>query len=250
MRKIIALSATVVAVSAICFGEAQRTSVSFENKFPELNKWEVGAIAQDRKFEDGKLLTLGAYGRYRLLDRVTVDGTLPVASSSKDFGEDGTTLGDINLGLQLLAYQDKAFLYPFVIPHFNVTLPTGDPDKGTGNEDTGYLVGMSIGTKTHDCLTWVGDVSYSAKGGVGAPDELDQAIIGLSIVWDLDDSFALIGEGKVAGFGADSPDGRPYYAGGGFAYKFTENLQFSLNGGMWNSTREDVDVVGKLSYSF
>lgn len=240
----------VVCVCAtLANAEPQRTALTTENKFPELGKVEVGYDFTNHEFDDGKVRVHEGVVRYGLVENLTARLHVPAVSADPDFGSKEQGIGDIQLGLDLRAYED-IFGYPYVIPHLDVSFSTGDEDKGLGTGENMFMFGVAIGTKTHDQYHWVLDVSYAANYDAKGGDEDDVFMVGLSWIWDVSERFSVSIEGLVQDF--QDTDNEPYLIGGGFAYKWTPNFQtrFFMGGWQEQETGEDLAFNVNATYGF
>jgi hypothetical protein len=217
----------------------QRTTLTRENMFPELFQLEAGAFFDHVELDDNERDSYGVYGRYGLWENVTFEAAVPVVSSDIG-GSSETGLGDVELKLDLLAFQD-IFRYPFVIPHIDVALPTGDEDDGLGTGETVVTLGISVGTTVADQLTWIVDASYAFNGGNSAAENDNVFLVSGSVIWDISDRLAILAEGRVA---EENSFGEvPYTVMGGLAYKITRDVQLAGYGGQY---REDTLVENKF----
>lgn len=217
----------------------QRTLLTRENKFPKVGHAEVGGFFEhDEQFNNDRD-SLGVYGRYGFWENMGFEAAVPFVDSDFD-GDSNTGIGDIDLKLDLLAFQD-IFRYPFIIPHADVSLPTGDEDKGLGTGETVFTFGVSVGTKVYEQLTYVIDASYAFNGRTIGDEEENIYMVSGSIVWDISDRFAVLAEGRI--FEKNDFDDMPYQAQGGLAYRITEDVQIAGYGGTY---REDTDVENKF----
>lgn len=220
-----------------------RTTLTRENKFLEPAQVEFGGFYEhdDNSDLDTDSDTLGVYGRLGLLEFMTAEADVPFVDSDLS-GDSESGIGDVVLKLDLLAFQD-IFRYPFIIPHIDVSLPTGDEDKGLGTGETGVTLGISVGTKVYEQLTYVLDIAYAMNGGNGTYDDDDIGMLSGSIVWDVSDRFALLTEGRV--YEKNSYDNYPYRVLGGLAYRFTPDVQVAGYGGV---ERNETDLdSGKVN---
>lgn len=255
------LATSAVFAAGVSYGEAQRTTLTLENKFPELHQVEAGGTVMAREFSDtgDHLTTVAPYIRYGLFKDLTVYGEIPYAQSDREWLDDGQGLGDIKAGLQLKAYED-IFSYPWVVPHVDISFSTGDEDKGLGYGETVYTMGISVGTKMYEEFSLIADVSYAINGGfdsglvpgstTDAHETADAVIIAGSFVWDVSERFAVLAEGKLVQDNSTSEEKQPAYAGAGLAYKFTENFLLGANVGGWNNADGQTDVIVKGAYTF
>ncbi|HMP89541.1 MAG TPA: transporter [Kiritimatiellia bacterium] len=217
-----------------------RTLLTRENRYPNVGQLEIGAFYGHAEYlDDFEQDSYGVYGRYGLSEFVTVEASIPVVDSNFG-GKSEFGLGDVELKLDLLAFQD-IFNYPFIIPHIDVSLPTGDEDKGLGSGDTIIVFGISIGTKVYEKLTYVIDASYAFNGGNSSAKNDNVFMISGSIVWDISDRFAVLVEGRV--WEKNDFDSHPYQYQGGLAYKITRDVQIAGYGGTY---REDTLLENKF----
>jgi hypothetical protein len=242
---VVALAGLLPAVAG--FAEPMRTQLTRENKFPGLYQPELGMTALHRDFEDGEANSLAPYVRVGVISNLTFITEAPFVFTDPDSGDKEAGLGDVRLGLELLAFQD-IFDYPFIVPHLDITLATGDEDDGMGVGDTVTTAGISVGSRMYEVLTLIGDIAYSLNGGGPVGDREDVLILAGSLVWDLSEQFALLAEGKVTD--ENSANDHPAYLQGGLAYKPTENLMIAAYGGQWSSAGEDVNASIKVAYTF
>jgi len=228
-----------------------RTTLSRENKYPEVGQFELGGFYENAEKNEIEQDIYGAYGRVGIWEFVTAEAVVPVLDAEVD-GENNNGIGDVVLKLDILGFQD-IFQYPFFIPHVDVSLPTGDEDEGLGTGETGVIIGMSIGTKVYDMLTYIIDVAYSMNNGDDSFDDDDIFYVSGSIVWDVSDRFALLTEGRV--YEENSYENYPYIIKGGVAYRFSPDVQIAGYGGVVNNDTTVGDdtyntVSVKLSVQF
>ena len=246
-RLVLAISLLLLAAQG-ARSESQRALFTRENKFPELGKAEVGGLFQYSEFDASDRETLAPYARYAIIKNVTLNAALPYHWVSPEFGDDEAGVGDAKIGAELLAYQD-IFDYPWVIPHVDIGLETGDEDKGLGAGATVTTLGISVGTTVYDQLHYVGDVSYAINGGTESEDPNNAVLISGSIIWDVSEQFAVLGEGRIIDEENSGGDATAFWQGG-MVYKFTESLTLGAYLAAWSDSENDTDVTGKLSYTF
>ena len=248
-----------LAVPVVCFlilavtgrAEFQRTLQVLENKMPELHKAEVGGLVDYTEYADkygsGSAMRETVYGRFGLLPNLTVFGAVPYMETDPKGSTGQNGFADLRLGAALLAYED-IFRYPYVIPHVEVSFPTGDQDKGTGAGEVMANFGVSCGTTVEDVYHFVVD------GGVqvGAKDENRDdhiASLGGALIWDLSDQFSVLGEARVTSEDTKG-DGTPWYVEGGMVYKGTDSFQIGAYVGHWENNPEDMIATAKIAYKF
>lgn len=251
IRRLLAVSLFAVAAQG-ALAESQRAFFTRENRFPETGKAEVGGIYQYKEYDDRDESYVAPYGRYTIIDNLTINAAVPYGWVSPDFGDDESGLGDTTIGLELLAYQD-IFEYPWVIPHVDLGLETGDEDEGLGQGETVTTFGVSVGTTVYDELHYVVDVSYAVDGGSEKPDPDNVLIFGGSIIWDVSEKFAVLVEGQATDEDNEEDD-VPLFFQAGMTYAFTEAFVLSWYGGADASgddgQGEDMRVTVKGAYTF
>lgn len=219
---------------------SSRTTLTRENKYPGDGNIEVIASFDHAELQDLEQDVFGLGGRYGLLESLTLGASLPYVQSEYA-GEDNSGLGDLVLSADLLAFQDL-FRYPFVIPHVDAALPTGDEDDGLGTGETVISFGVSVGTVVYDALTYIIDFSYAYNGStyfaLGNPDNL--FMVSGSIVWDISDRFAVLAEARMYEE-LDFMDDNPFEAKGGMAYRTGRDSQIAVYGGVVDSGIADTD---------
>lgn len=236
------IAGLLILAAGSSYAEPMRTVLTKENKFPRPLQAEIGSEFTYMEFEDGDLISAMPYLRYGLFENLAIVGGLPYLSVSPDVGKDVDGIGDAILGLEFLAYEDL-FGYPWIMPHIEVSFPTGDEDKGLGTGDSEVQVGVAVGTTVNDDFHLTVDVRYLLRDEA---DDMPSAA--LSFVWDLDKKFALITEISVAD--DDERDNTPVTFLGGMHYKATRDLQFGLYGGTTDDTDAETIIHGKISYTF
>mgnify|MGYP001100206508 CR=1 FL=1 len=227
--------------------ESQRTLFTVENQFPNWEQFEAGGSFTFRDGDEDSFApdttVSSIYLRYGLLSNLAVQLDVPIVNLDFPRGGDETGLGDMELSFQLLTYED-IFGYPYFIPHVSVTLPTGDEDKGLGNDDPVITAGIAYGSTINDWIDWVIDLSYRINS-----DQDNQIIVGHSYAWNMSDSFAIITE-LLYEEALDSDEDSQVLVSAGFSYDWTEKLQLDVSAG--GGLTGPVDAYGNVSvrYSF
>lgn len=243
----------LVLTAGITYGESMRPLFTRENRFPEWGRAEIGALAQFKEYaendearsgEDQNEMRFTPYVRYQALENLDLYASVPwVTIDSDETTEAG--VGDVVAGFELLAWQD-IFDYPYIIPHADVSLPSGDEDKGMGAGDPSVGLGLSIGTVVHKVWHFVGDVGYRIQG-----EEDNIASAGLSLIFDVSKQLSFLAE--VTATDEEREDRmaeHPVFFGGGLCYQATKNLAINLYGAGGKNSQEDVITTLKIAYSF
>lgn len=241
-------------VASSGYANPVRTMYTVENQFPEQMQIELGANGRhsDYNGDDENFVVdrtegwLSGYARMGLFDNLAAYAELPYGVIDPKQGNSNSGVGDVVIGFQFLAYED-IFHYPFIIPHLEARLATGDEDKGLGDKNNSVTCGVSVGSKMYDVLTLIVDAEYKFISEVTKNYRFSG-----SIVWDLDERFALLVEGYVASEERDEWDKirHPLYGHGGMAYKVTEDLEIMAYGGVGKDGAPSVDANLKAAYTF
>ncbi len=176
------------------------TLITREKMLPERYQWEVGGAFQYRETnvdtfefedEDAAFYSVEPYGRYGVTDKFAVNLALPLRSTDREVGDEGTGLGDFHFGFDCVAYEN-ATGYPYVMPYLDIGLPTGDDDDGLGDGSMWMTFGTVLGSTILDDWHFAVDARYTMRDGAN--------ILGLggSIVWDLSEQFSFVAEGLYA----------------------------------------------------
>ncbi|HMP74853.1 MAG TPA: transporter [Kiritimatiellia bacterium] len=227
-------------VASLAIAEPQRAVLTTENKFPELRQLEVGYDFTSTEYDTSKFRSHEFVARYGLLENLTARLHVPFNTIDPDFGDKEEGIGDVRLGLDLVAYQD-VFSFPYAIPHVEVSFPTGDEDKNLGTGDNMVKVGLAIGTVTHEVLHWVADFTYAINTDSKAAVDDDIFSAALSLIWDVSDRFAVSGEGLVQD--RENTSSNPVLLGAGLNYKWTPSFQTRFFMGVWNDSADGEDIV-------
>lgn len=251
IRKSIALAAATFCVASLGYSEPMRTWLTVENKMPERGQAEVGVAGAYDDCEFSEESTFYAYGRYGLAENLAMFAVVPYSQIEPEYGEKVDGMGDVTVGLDLVAWQD-IFDYPYIIPHVEVGLPTGDEDEGLGKGNATFKGGFSVGTVVEDVYHFIADVGYILDDSdeQGQEDNNHGYLAG-SLVWDLSKEFSLLGEIKIT----NEEDSRgesdyPVTYDGGFSYKITKDLVLNWYAGGANNTDINFFTAMKVAYSF
>lgn len=260
MRKFLPLFVCVCFVAAVGQAEPIRTLLTKENQLPEKHQVEVGALGQYKELKEDFPVTAGSdtyvgspYVRFGLFENMAVHGTVPFVSSEvQGGGSSDAGLGDASVGFDLLVWQD-VFDYPYVMPHAEIGLGTGDEDKGLGTGETSATFGVAVGTTTYDVYHWAADAQFTVFD-----NEKDQASISASLIWDISQQFCVLAECRIADnnekpddvyTGDDNDDVIIHYQAGMF-YKPIESLGIGVYLGGVENGEADTIASTKIAYSF
>ena len=244
--------AALVALTGVGYarGEASRAFLTTENKFPEKGQPELSYLLNTSELEESTYRTHSALLRYGLIENLTARIQAPYVTFDSDVAEDTDGVGDLVLGFDLLAYED-IFRYPYVIPHLDISFPTGDEDEGLGTGDTDVSFGVSVGTVVYEVLHYVLDVSYITSVESNAANDEDGVVAALSIIWDISKRFSVMAEGAYEDI--SGVEDNPFLLGGGMSYKWTDSLDTSIYFGGWEEADTlglDQELMFKASYTF
>ncbi len=247
IKRLLPLMLSGMFFSAV-YADSQRTNFTVENRFPHWEQFEIGASYEGTEADTDSTFTpdsgrATAYVRYGILDNLAVQLDIPYVNYEFPNGISNDGFGDVEVEFQLLTYED-IFGYPYFIPHVSFTLPTGDEDKGLGQDGTVITFGLSYGSTINDWIDWVLDVSYVAN-----PDVNDQVLLANSYVWNISEEFGLVTE-IVYREAILEGEGSTVIATAGFTYEWTESLQLDLSVGGGLSGPADAYGKAGLSYTF
>lgn len=253
-KRVLCLFVLSLLSASVSHAASSRPLLTQENRFPEQWQVEAGAYGSYEDYDkDDKHNVIDhtaywgvPYVRVGLLNRLAATLKVPYGSTSMDVGEDGAGVGDVVVGLQFLAYED-IFHYPFIIPHVEARLKTGDEKKGLGDGANSVACGLSVGSVMYDCVTIIVDGRYKFIENV-----TENYSVGGSVIWDLDAQFALLVEGSVGSMKREDADSvsRPIYGQAGMVYRVTESLDIGLYGGGGKDGAPSVSTTLKVSYTF
>jgi hypothetical protein len=249
MKKLI-LGAVLAAAVTTVQAEPLRTLYTTENQMPEKGQLELGALVQTWQYENKGDYREELYVRYGLFGNLAAYAFAPMMQirPKTGFGNSENGFSDCGIGLKLVAYED-IFRFPYILPHLELRFPTGDEEKGLGTGEVAIKGGVTVGTKTWECVDWALDVSGQHLATTSTLLKSDTVIISGSIIWTLPgDQLSLVSE--VSGSDQSHPDGNPLTFSGGMVFKPTENLMFGLFGGKTTKTDESWNGTFKMAYSF
>ena len=184
-----------MSVAAAAQAAPMRTELTRENMILEKTQFEAGLVGEGRDASGDEFAqtyglsatTIMPYARYGLTKELTLNAGIPVKTVSPEGLSDSTGLGDLQLGFDVVVYQDTLG-YPYLMPYANIGLPTGDEDKGLGAGQLTATMGAVIGTTVCDDYHWAVDIGYTVaqdKNGVN---------IGGSFIWDLSKKCSVLAE--------------------------------------------------------
>jgi len=242
------LISLLAAAGSYLAAESQRTIFTVENRFPRWEQIETGVLATYEEFDFGfvkpEVSGLMPYLRYGVREHIAVQVGVPFVQVDPGFGSSQSGLGDVELKLQLRAYED-IFGYPYFIPHISVTLPTGDDDKGLGAGDPTVTAGLSYGNKIYDFVSYVLDGSYRIL-----QDSQNQLLLSASFLWHVSPQLDFIGEFRFENKAGLFEDEENVYFLGGMVYDWTRSLQMGVHVGTAISGGDETLGLLRFSYSF
>ncbi len=265
MKRLINLIVMLAFVGGVSFAladesDTMRTLFCRENRLPDLHMFEFNTIGTYKKFEEKitktgstkiehKEYTVTPELKYGIYDNLTIFGRVPFTHISSDDKGSSSGFNDISFGLELLAYE-YTYKYPWIIPYFEVILPTGDDKKYRGNGEADAVFGTAIGTTTFDVYHWVLDGRYNFNYQNRSKDKTGLFTGSAAFIWDLSDQFSVLTEGKITDEDVPYEDFVPIYLNCGMSYKPVPRLTISWYGGYsWNSGQKESASI-KIAYSF
>lgn len=253
IRKTIILLTMFFAVEA-SWGEAIRTRLTKENKFPAKGGLEAGLSFDHIEFEDGREDDIWTpYARFGVTEHLALFATLPLVDTENAAGDSESGLGDVTLGFDLLAWED-IFKYPYVVPHAEIVFYTGDEDDGLGRGETVYVIGLAVGTTVEDICHIHGTWDFALDARYRFQDDENVPSIALSVLWNISPRLAFMAEVEVRDEDEveedeDESDHPATYVGGIY-YKITDALGIGLYGGADQNSIKDEFALSTLSYTF
>lgn len=243
------LAVLALAVAETGMAEPMRPLLTKENRFPELNRPELGTLVEFIEFTDNEeqfktvdanLVAVTPSVRYRVSENLTLGAGLPVGYFDPDFSGSEFGFGDLSLGVELLAWEDL-FRFPYIIPHATVKLDTGDEDTTLGDGDSSAVLGVTVGSQVYDIPVHFNmDASYELM-----PKINNILLLSASLSWAISERFGVLAEGRLTD--EEPPPGAEEHPGliqGGMYYKPTDSLYLALYGGGYKNS--DKDVIATL----
>lgn len=234
--------------AGVASAETMRPLLTKENRLPEVRQLELGLVTEFREedgsgTEDFSTWEFSPELRYGLASELIF--TLAVPALTREVGEDTENgLGDIQLGLEFLAWED-IFHYPYILPYLEIGLPTGDEDEGLGYGDVTAEAGLAIGTTVYDSLTYALDGGYRFLQDAGNVFKVSGALI-----YELSKQTSILVEGEFEEAREGEEDDRVLVLGG-LTYKPTTRWFVGLYGGARLDGETDDPVGGaKVTYTF
>jgi hypothetical protein len=245
--------------------ESVRTLYTRENRFPELGKFETGALVSYQQLDeyfinqvDPKCFsgyyvdkqakrsetTVSPYARYGIYENLTMYGRVPIDFIGSDVKGNTAGFGDVAVGMKLLAYE-YTYRYPWIVPYVEVTFPTGDSKNHMGCGKVDPIFGIAVGTVTFDKYHWILDGRYDAN--IVDKGQFEGAA---AFIWDVSDQFSILAEAKMTQEQKGSTKGVPVYFNGGFCYKPFDALSVNLYGGTSVNAEENGHGAVKVAYNF
>lgn len=226
--------------------DPMRTVLTKENKMPEWKQVEVGGQFDYKDFTASNRYIGTPYVRYGLMSNLAVFAESPFVLNEPDEGDSEGGLGDVAAGFDFIAWQD-VFGFPWIMPHFKISFPTGDEDKDLGTGHTMTTMGLAVGTVVEEVFHFIADGEYTINSGSKYYKENVASIAG-AVIWDLSRQFSVMAE--IKGSNDDHPDQQPFYYSGGMSYKANDQWVYTLHAGSVKNRDEDVNGVFKISYTF
>lgn len=252
MMSAVCVLAGLAAVAAQA--EPYDTILTRENAMPGKGQFEAGLVLGYEEMSDERadgfnnkdIWSTVPYARFGATKDLALALEVPYLNvNSQGEGADENGLGDVVLSAELLGFEDTLG-YPYILPYVDLSLPTGDEDKGMGEGDPVFTFGAAIGTTVDD------DWHFAVDAGYDIRSENDNTFhIGGSLIWDLDKQFSLIGETLWMESLNEAQDDR-MVALGGFIYKPADTWMLGVYGGTEVAGGGDDDVLAavKIAHTF
>lgn len=263
MNRIMAAVCVLAGLATVAAqAEPMRTILTRENMLPAKGQFEAGLFLGYSEVEDERDLSLDnqdiwdtvPYARYGVTKDFALGLKVPwVNVNSQNDGPDETGLGDLSLSAELRGFED-ALGYPFVLPYVDLSLPTGDEDKGLGYGDPVFTFGTAVGTIVDDLWHFTADAGYDIRS-----EDDNTFHLGGSVVYDVSrvgclphhKGFSLLAETIWTEALNDTAEDQMWVIGG-MIYKPTPAWMVGVYGGTEVAGGGDNNVLAglKLAYSF
>lgn len=227
-------------------GIPMRTDLTRENRLPDVREIEASVYGryqeltdnvQDYTDNDVALGTAELRLKYGVNRDFALIGALPGVTSEVGSADAEAGLGDIRLGFELRAFEEP-YDAPYVMPYFEVALPTGDDAKGLGTGEVTGIGGLAFGTEVWEFVRMGADV-----GGIFNSDN-SSLRVGGHIIWELSPKFSMLSEIVFQDMPGES-NRNELLITGGMAYRPHDLWQISLNGGI-TADGDDQDTTVSL----
>lgn len=236
-----------LAMSAGVWAEPMRTVLTKENRFPYERQVEGSAWGVYKDFDAYDYYAVTPMARYGLFDHLAVWGALPLAMTDDDNGDEHFSMDDLTVGFELLAWEDY-LTYPWIIPHAQVSLPTGNEDEHMGRGEVITTFGLAVGTVVDDRWHFILDARY-AIGGDNKTYKDDVASLAGAVLFEVSDIFSAHGEVEVSDDDLNGQD-KPVRILGGMTYEPADDWSIGVYGGGVKNRDENVDALIRVTHTF
>lgn len=232
----------------------QRLEFTKDNKFPRWQQLEIGAAYRYKQTGDSsdpmdprpevELNEVAVYGRYGLTPQLVVYADIPLAFNQVEIGDDESGLGDITLGLELIAYKDF-FDEVYIVPWIEYELSIADSEDLLGNGENLLLPGITFGKVIYNSWLFAADVAYRVW-----EDRDNQLQLGLSVLYEVDKNLAFQVEGRYLNDTGFFEDDDQVSILAGMTFNWSAALQMGVNFGAAVSGPDEDFVNVRFSYMF
>ena len=241
-----------LSIAGTSMGLPMRTDLTRENRLPDVREIEASLYGRYQNLTDNVQdytdndIARGT-GELQLRYGVTRDfaliGAIPGVTSEVGSADMEAGVGDMRVGFELRAFEEP-FDAPYVIPYFELALPTGDDSKGLGTGEVTGIGGLAFGTEVWEFVRMGADI-----GGVFNSDT-SSLRVGGHIIWELSPKFSMLSEIAFQDMPSDS-NRNELMITGGMAYRPHDLWQISLYGGVSaDGDDQDTSVSMRITRTF
>jgi hypothetical protein len=187
MRYLNILTIACLITAGTGYARPARTLLVEDDQLPFDQETEFGLELAINELEDGgDGRAVVPYVRYGVSDNMAASLRIPYIANSSDALGSVSGLGDIGLGLSILAYGPADIGDYSIVCNMGVKLPTGNEDKGLGIGETTYSAGVVFAMRLTSELTGILDGRYIS----GAADS-DMAVAGFALIEQVTSDFSV-----------------------------------------------------------
>ncbi len=241
-----------ISVAGSSLASPMRTDLTRENRLPDVREIEASVYGryqeltdnvQDYTDNDETRGTAELRLKYGVNRDFALIGAIPGVTSEVGSADAEAGVGDVRLGFELRAFEEPYDL-PYIMPYFEVALPTGDDAKGLGYGEVTAIGGLAFGTEVWEFVRMGADV-----GGVFNSDNSGLRLGG-HIIWELSPKFSMLSEIVYEDMPSDS-NRNELWITGGMAYRPHDLWQISLHGGAAvDGDEQDTTVSMRITRTF
>ena len=238
--------------ASVSWGATMRTDLTRENRLPEIRDIEVSVEGtyqtlgdRDEDFIDNDITmnTAELQLKYGVNRDFALTAALPGIRNEIGPEDAEIGVGDLRVGFELRAFEHPYDL-PYVLPYLEVSLPTGDEDKGQGAGDVTAVGGVAVGTEIYEFVRWGLDAA-----AVATPDDV-YLRLGTHVIWELSPRFSVLSEFQYTGY-PDEVNRNEILFNAGMVYRPQDLWQVGpYGGGSLDGEKSDNRVAVRITRTF